>query len=197
MHRLIIIVASTRPGRVGRQIADWYVAQATNHGGFEVEIIDLAQINLPFLDEPGEPADRLYQHQHSLAWSASVDAADAFTFVMPEYNSGYNAPLKNAIDYLYHEWHDKPVALVCYGMSSAGLRAAQMIKSVVSAVKMVPITPIVSIPLRQHLDSNGALIVSEQMNRQAGAMLDELDRLTRALATARQPNLPGSRKVHP
>lgn len=187
MARLTIILASTRPGRVGPQIADWFTEQARHHAGFKVQLVDLAQVNLPFLDEPHHPSDQRYLHQHTKDWSATIDAADAFVFVMPEYNTGYSAPLKNAIDFLYQEWHDKPVALVSYGMSSAGLRAAQMIKSVVIAVKMIPVEASVAVPLRQHLDHNDTLQPTDQMNQAAAAMLDELQRLTATLTTLRAP----------
>lgn len=185
--RLTVIVASTRPGRVGRQIADWFAGQARTRAGFETTVADLAELSLPLLDEPNEPADRRYLHQHTRDWSGIVESADLLVFVMPEYNRGFNAALKNAIDYLYHEWNDKPVGLVCYGMSSGGLRAAQMIQPVLSAVGMVPVPTTVSVPLRQYLDPSQRLCPTEQLNRSATALLDDLERFGRALA-----RLPGS-----
>lgn len=187
MPRLNVIVASTRPGRAGRQIADWFSQTADRHGGFELRIIDLAEVNLPFLDEPHHPAEGRYLHEHTRRWSAMTAEADAFVFVMPEYNYGFSAPLKNAIDYLYHEWQYKPVAFVSYGMTSAGLRAVQMIKQVVTTLKMMPVTEAVSIPLRQALDPEGRLVPTAVMDQTATAMLDELRRLTAAFATVRTP----------
>jgi len=95
---LMILIASTRPGRVGLPVGQWFRDHAIAHGGFEVEVADLATLNLPFMDEPSHPRLRQYIHQHTKNWSALVTAADAFVFVMPEYNYGFNAPLKNAID---------------------------------------------------------------------------------------------------
>jgi NAD(P)H-dependent FMN reductase len=186
MPRLNVIIASTRPGRVGAQVADWFLPIAREHGGFEVHVVDLAELNLPFLDEP-EPAveGRGYLHEHTRRWSAITDAADAFVFVMPEYNNGYSAPLKNAIDYLYEEWAYKPVAFVSYGMSSAGLRAVNMIKQVVTNLRMMPVSDPVSIPLRQGLDADGRLVPTERMNQAAKELLDELLRLSGALSTLR------------
>ncbi len=129
--KLLVIIASTRPGRIGPTIADWFVGQATEHGGFDVEVADLAEIDLPLLDEPAHPATGKYVHQHTKDWSALVDSADAFVFVMPEYNHSYTAPLKNAIDYLNREWAYKPVGFVSYGGVSGGLRAVQAIKPVI------------------------------------------------------------------
>lgn len=100
LPRLAIIIASTRPGRAGLPIGQWIYERAVAHGGFDVELIDLAAINLPFMDEPQHPRLRQYVHQHTKDWSAMIDAADAFLFVTPEYNYGLTAPLKNAIDYL-------------------------------------------------------------------------------------------------
>lgn len=186
MHRLNVIIASTRPGRVGAQVADWFVPIARDHAGFEVRVVDLAELGLPFLDEP-EPAveGRGYVHEHTKRWSAITDGADAFVFVMPEYNNGYSAPLKNAIDYLYEEWAYKPVAFVSYGMSSAGLRAVNMIKQVVTNLRMMPVSDPVSIPLRQALDADGRLVPTPRMDQAARDLLDELRRLSGALITLR------------
>ena len=178
---LNVIVASTRPDRVGGQIGDWFARVAREHSGFEVRVVDLAELKLPFLDEPrpaleGQP----YEHAHTREWSAITAEADAFVFVMPEYNQGYSAPLKNAIDFLYFEWHDKPVAFVSYGMTSGGLRAATAIRSVVSAVKMMPIVETVVIHLRQTLDVDGRLVPTPAIHDSAKAMLDELRRVTDA-----------------
>src|SRR5690242_5860222 len=84
--RLLIIIASTRPGRVGLPVGQWFSERAREHGGFEVSVADLAELALPFMDEPNHPRLRLYTHQHTKEWSALVDAADAFVFVSPEYN---------------------------------------------------------------------------------------------------------------
>ena len=131
MPRLTVIAASTRPGRVGRQIADWFAALAIADDRFDVALVDLAELDLPFHDEPNQPSDGgPYLFEHTQRWSRIVEGSDAFVLVMPEYNRGYSAPLKNALDYLYLEWHHKPVGIVSYGMTSAGLRAAEMIKPV-------------------------------------------------------------------
>ncbi len=155
MPRLHVVIASTRPGRTGPAVADWFTGIAEKHGGFDVHVVDLAEVGLPLLDEPHHPAERNYTHQHTKDWSASVDAADAFVFVAPEYNYGINAALKNAIDYLYFEWQYKPVGIVSYGNTSAGLRAAQMTKQVVTTLKMMPVTESVGDPLHRHPHRRG------------------------------------------
>jgi NAD(P)H-dependent FMN reductase len=172
---LQIIVASTRPGRVGLPVAQWILVAAQEHGGFEVELVDLAEVNLPLFDEPRHPRFQQYEHQHTRDWSATVTRGDAFVIVMPEYNYGFNAAIKNAIDYLNVEWQYKPVGLVSYGGVSAGTRAAQMLKQVLTTLKMVPIPEAVSIPFVTQFVA-------------ATAMLDELLALAEALRPLRQPD---------
>ena len=183
--KLQIVVASTRPGRVGGTIADWLGEQVPDELGFDVEIVDLAAVGLPMLDEPHHPSERMYLHEHTRAWSASVGRADAFVFVMPEYNTGFTAPLKNALDYLYEEWRHKPVGFVSYGMTSGGLRAVEMLKPVLVALNMVPVHAAVSIPLRAALDEQGSLRPTEAMLANVGPMLSELHTLARTLRPLR------------
>ena len=182
---LQIIVASTRPGRVGLPVAEWFEPIAVDHGGFDVERVDLAELALPMMDEPKHPKFGEYQHRHTRDWSAAVARADAFVFVMPEYNSGIVAPLKNAIDYLHTEWRDKAVGFVSYGGVSAGTRAVQMTKQVVTTLHMVPVVEAVTIPFVAQFLVDGRIEPNEIMDEAATAMLDELARITRALAPLR------------
>lgn len=179
---LQVIVASTRPGRIGKSFGDWFLRVAEQHGGFEVEQIDLAQVNLPFMDEPKHPKLRDYQHQHTKDWSATIDRADAYVFVTPEYNYGYNAVLKNAIDFLNQEWADKAVSFVSYGGIAGGTRAVQQLKQVVTTLRMVPIFESVNIAFAgTKLDENGRVSEDPLLDAAAVQTLDELLRLTTAL----------------
>ncbi|WP_208758961.1 NADPH-dependent FMN reductase [Microbispora triticiradicis] len=179
---LQIVVASTRPGRTGLPVARWFRERAVAHDAFEVELVDLAEVNLPFLDEPHHPRLRQYVNQHTKEWSATIERGDAFVFVTPEYNYGFNAVLKNAIDYLHHEWQYKPVGFVSYGGVSAGTRAVQMLKQVVTTLKMVPVSEAVSIPfVTRFVDAEGDLRSNDVMDSSADAMLAELARLAAAL----------------
>ncbi|TDP96503.1 NADPH-dependent FMN reductase [Labedaea rhizosphaerae] len=187
MSKLQIIIASTRPGRIGPKVAAWIEQSAKEHAGFdEVELVDLAAENLPMMDEPHHPRLRQYQNQHTKDWSAKVASADAYVFVMPEYNYGFTAPLKNAIDYLHVEWAYKPVGLVTYGGVSAGTRAAQMIKQVVTTLKMVPVPEAVSIPfVHSMINEDDELEPNDVMRSAAKGMFDELRRVSDALAPLR------------
>ena len=184
---LMILIASTRPGRVGLPVGQWFRDHAIAHSGFEVEVADLATLNLPCMDEPSHPRLRQYIHQHTKNWSALVTAADAFVFVMPEYNYGFNAPLKNAIDYLHTEWAYKPVGFVSYGGVSAGTRAVQMIKQVVTTLKMAPLPEAVSIPfVTQFINDDGVVQANGTMEGAATTMLDEMGRWAEALRPLRE-----------
>jgi len=187
MPKLVVIIGSTRPGRAGLPIAEWFAARAREHGGFDVEVADLAEIGLPLFDEPHHPRLGQYAHQHTRDWSERIDGADAVVFVTPEYNYGYPAAVKNAIDYLHREWQDKPVGFVSYGGVAAGTRAVQQLKQVLTTLRMVPVFDSVNIPFHtQFIDSDGQVHASEVMEQAASAMLDELLRLDSALRPLRE-----------
>src|SRR6185312_11509626 len=141
-----VITASTRPGRKGPAISNWILELLKNVEGIQVEHIDLKEINLPFLDEPHHPRLRKYTKEHTKQWSAKIDAADAFIFVTPEYNFGLPATLKNAIDFLHEEWLYKPLAIAAYGGLSVGTRCTQMLKQIVTGLKMIPLQEGLNIP---------------------------------------------------
>ena len=101
-------------------------------------MLDLAEINLPFLDEPHHPKLGRYTKPHTLAWAHEIDTADALVIVTPEYNSGFPAPLKNAIDFLHAEWKNKALGMVTYGGgASGGARAGRMLQPVTTALGLV------------------------------------------------------------
>jgi NAD(P)H-dependent FMN reductase len=183
---LLIIVASTRPGRVGLPVAEWFEARALGQGDFDIDLADLKEIDLPFFDEPKHPRLQEYEHQHTKDWSARVAAADAVVIVTPEYNFGLPAPLKNALDFLSLEWNYKPVGFVSYGGVSAGTRSVQMAKQVVTTLKMFPLFENVSIPfVAQFIGEGGELTANDVMENAADAMLAELRRVSDAMAPLR------------
>ena len=188
MPRLQIVIVSTRPGRKGPAVASWFEQQARAHGAFDVEVVDLADVALPIFDEPEHPRLRKYQHAHTKAWSEIVSRGDAFVFVTPEYNFSTPPSLLNAIDYLVHEWACKPAAFVSYGGISGGLRGVQMTRSVLSALKMVPIVEAVVIPMfATRIDADGTFRSDGPLDAAAGTVLTELARWERALRVLRAP----------
>ncbi len=186
MFNLKIIIASTRPGRKGPAVAEWVYGLSVNRALFNVELLDLATINLPFLDEPQHPRLKQYAHDHTKKWSKTIEEADAFIFVTPEYNFGYPATLKNALDFLYLEWNYKPVGFVSYGGIAAGTRSVQQLKQVVTAQKMMPLAEAVNIPFfTKHIDDAGIFKGDEILNKSAETMLDELLKWTAGMKTMR------------
>jgi NAD(P)H-dependent FMN reductase len=184
--KLLIIIASTRPGRIGVPVANWFVEQATAHAGFELQLADLYEVDLPLLDEPNHPRLRQYTKAHTKAWSETVEAADAVVFVTAEYNHSYTAALKNAIDYLHHEWRHKPLGFVSYGGVAAGTRAMQALKPVAIAVALVPVVAAVNIPfVQQFLTDEGTIVGNDVMVQAAADMLDELMTMHGVLAPLR------------
>jgi NAD(P)H-dependent FMN reductase len=186
MPKLQIVIASTRPGRVGLPVGRWFEQRARAHGAFDIEVADLLELGLPFMDEPNHPRLRQYTQQHTKDWSARVDGADAFAFITPEYNYGFPAAIKNAIDFLHFEWQYKPVGFVSYGGVSAGTRSVQMLKQVVTTLKMYALPEAVSIPfVAQFIDDEGAVRANETMEQAADAMLSELLRVSEAFGVLR------------
>lgn len=182
---LTTVVASTRPGRVGRSVADWFTHRAAEHDQFESHTVDLHELALPFYDEPHPPALRQYTKSHTREWSRIVDASDAFVFVTPEYNHSFPAALKNALDFLHVEWADKPAGLVSYGGVSAGLRAATALKPVLAALRMVPVVEAVSVPFVLQFVDGDEFVPNAELEAGGKAMLEELLRLAPALRQAR------------
>lgn len=186
MPKLQVIIASTRPGRVGLPIGRWFYEFARRQGGFDVEWVDLVEVKLPLMDEPNHPRLRKYTRPHTKAWSEKVDGADAFVFVTPEYNYGSPPALVNALDYLFHEWSYKPAGFVSYGGISGGTRSVQMTKQIVTALKMMPLFEAVTIPMfAQYIDKEGAFVPIAAHEKSATAMLDELGRWAEVLRPLR------------
>ncbi len=172
---LQIVVGSTRPGRRGAAVGRWFHDLAVRHDRFDVELIELAEVGLPLLDEPLPAARGQYAHEHTRRWSEMVNAGQAYVFVVPEYNHGYNAATKNALDFLSAEWRDKPVAFVGYGGVAAGSRAIQALTPVVVSLGMRPLRQAVHIPLvNRAVTDDGTVRADDRLTGSALTMLDEL-----------------------
>ncbi len=188
---LHVVIASTRPGRVGPAVARWFAGFARQHGTFDVRLVDLADFNLPVYDEPRHPVMQQYEHAHTKAWAASVSAADAFVFVTPEYNYGPSPAFVNALKYVYREWNYKACGFVSYGGVSGGLRSVQQAKPLVTTLKMMPMVEGVMVPMvGQQLDAAGTFASNALIDGSAVQMLDELRKWTDALAVLRPERVP-------
>ena len=138
-QQILVIVGSVRARRIGPQIAEWVADVGRSALRTDFEIVDLADWPLSTREEPGIPAIDDYQSEHTRAWSRKVASASAFVFVTPQYNWGYPAPLKNALDHLYREWANKPAVIVTYGGHGGG-KCGRQLKQVLKGLKMRVVT---------------------------------------------------------
>ena len=173
--RVAVVIGSTRSNRICDGIAHWTLRVAEVESPLRYELIDLAQVDLPFLDESTKAARGSYEHEHTQSWSRLVSSFDAFVFVFPQYNWGYPAPLKNALDFLYAEWHNKPVGLVTYGTRGGG-RAAEQMRGVLQALRMRAVTANVELSIADaDVDEKGQLVHIESTLRPFAPMVREMD----------------------
>lgn len=187
MINLHVVITSMRPGRVGLPVGEWFDTYARADGRFNVRLVDLMEVNLPFMDEPNHPRLEQYTKDHTKAWSKTIDEADAFAFVTPEYNYGMPASLKNAIDFLSREWAYKPAGFVSYGGISGGTRSVQHAKQVVTTVNMMPMSPAVNVPfVAKFINDDGRFEPNEPLEKGATALLDELEKWAAALKPLRE-----------
>ena len=177
--QLAIIIGSTREGRFGPRVARWFASMAHDHGRFEVDLVDLAEADLP-ARLTRQPAPHVDEYR------ARLERADAFVVVTPEYNHGYPAPLKQAIDLAYTEWQAKPVAFVSYGGLAGGLRAVEQLRQVFAELHAATVRDVVSLHNPWTLFDDDAR-THEPTGAEAAAktMLDRLAWWAGALRTAR------------
>jgi len=158
--RIGVIIGSQRNPRAGPQIATWVLNvlreyqnshSTTDRRPYDLSLVDLNDHHLPLYDEPGIPSQIKtpdgYAHEHTKAWSRCISSFDGFVFVTPQYNWGYPAGLKNAIDYLYNEWKGKPGIVVSYGGHGGG-KAAVQLQGVLGGLRIsvVPKAPALTFP---------------------------------------------------
>ncbi|WP_251858531.1 NADPH-dependent FMN reductase [Herbiconiux sp. L3-i23] len=182
----MVIVGSVRPGRIGPPIAEWVTDELGLRDDIDIDLVDLAELDLPLMNEPNHPVLRRYTFDHTIAWSERVEQADAFVFVTPEYNHSFSPALKNALDYLNHEWRRKPVTFVSYGGVSAGTRGVVALKPVVTGLGLVPtlLNVEINFPGNQ-LDDDGAFRPTDSQRERFSGAVGELAELSAALAPLR------------
>jgi NAD(P)H-dependent FMN reductase len=175
MIKIKIIAGSTRPGRFNIQPARWITEIAKARQDSEVELLDLEEINLPFLDEAAPPMMQKYTKEHTKKWAKKISEADGFILVTPEYNHSFSPVLKNAIDYLFKEWHFKPVTFVSYGSLAGGSRAVEHLRGVAAEVKMYDLREQIMLPSYwENLNEKGEYKFTERHEKNANEMLDSL-----------------------
>lgn len=133
MNKVGVVIGSSRPGRIGAMITEWVVRNLPAADDVTYEVIDLAEWNLPMFDEMMPPMMGMYQGEHTKKWAQYITGFQGFIFVTPEYNAGYPAVLKNAIDYLKAEWKDKPSLVISYGWDG-GVSANNQLREVLARI---------------------------------------------------------------
>jgi NAD(P)H-dependent FMN reductase len=158
LSNILVIIGSTRARRIGPAIAAWVAEMGRAALSASFELVDLRDWPLPMDDEPRIPAMSEYDFEHTRAWSRKVGEADAFVFVTPQYNWGYPAPLKNALDHLYREWSGKPAMIVTYG-SHGGGKCADQLRQVLEGLHMAPVETMPGLKLgRERVEANRGVI---------------------------------------
>ncbi|MFA7448966.1 MAG: NAD(P)H-dependent oxidoreductase [Weeksellaceae bacterium] len=186
-YNLKIISSTVRPGRKGSIVAAWITELAKQNENFNVELLDLGEINLPMMNEANHPMQKKYEHEHTKQWSAKIEEADAFIFVTAEYDYNYPAPLRNALEYLFLEWGYKAAGIVSYGGISAGTRASNSLKADLSTFKIVPLTEAVNFPFfQQNINDQNEFEANDSAHKAAQTMFKELIRWTKGLKTIRE-----------
>jgi len=185
--RLAVIIGSTRPGRIGPKVANWFADIARRDGRFEIDLVDLADFGFPIGMSHGAPRMGLY-HPDAVAFAERIEKADAFVFVTPEYNHGYPASLKSALDSIYKEWTMKPATFISYGGASGGLRAIEQLRQVVAELHIHDIQASVSLPyVFTAFDEDGSLKESTA-GKTAQTVLDQLNWWSSTLKNGRDAN---------
>lgn len=177
--RIAVIIGSTREGRFAQTVANWFIGRARRRRDIDIDVIDLADVHLPTT----LPQQRTPEVE---TFGARVRAADAIVVVTPEFNHGYPASLKLAIDSLYTEWQAKPVGFVSYGGISGGLRAVEQLRQVFAELHMVSIRDTVSFHnAHSRFDESGEPKDSAAVNAAAATMLNQIVWWAMALRNAR------------
>jgi NAD(P)H-dependent FMN reductase len=159
--KVLLIMGSTRAGRICPVLTEWVADIGRLITSADYEVIDLANWKLPMDDEPGLPALGIYTQEHTRAWSKKISSCDGIIFVTPQFNWGYPAVLKNAIDHLYTEWRSKPAMIVTYGGHGGG-KCADQLRQVMGSVKMQTVETSPAITLSEAIIREGAVFDPER-----------------------------------
>lgn len=181
-----IILGSTRPGRKGKQVADWVLEQASKRTDASFELVDLADFALPHLDEEVPPSAGIYANEHTRNWAATVDRFDGYIFVTPEYNHSTSGVLKNAIDFVYAEWNNKAAGFVSYGSNASGARAVEHLRLIVGELQVADVRQQVGISLATDFEGWTTMKPIPHHEQPLSVMLDQVVSWSGALRAVRE-----------
>lgn len=185
--KIQIIVGSTRQNRFSEKPAAWLLNKMSQISDIEVELVDLRDYPLPFFDEPISPSMKKEPYRSPVVkkWTQKIGEADGYIIITPEYNHGYPAVLKNALDYVYQEWNNKPVGFVSYG-TVGGARAVEQLRQVALELQMVPVRAAVHIVAFWNLLDDRGNLITDSLEKSADTMIEQVTKLALILKQARQ-----------
>ena len=192
MTKIAVITGTTRPGRANLGVAQWVLEQASRRSDAEFELVDIADWNLPLLDEAMPAGFQQYANTHTQSWSAKISEFDGYIFVTPEYNHSISGSLKNAIDYLSVEWNNKAAGFVSYG-SMGGARAVEHLRGIASELQLAHVRNQVTFSLFTDFENFSEFKPTHQSASALDPMLDQLLPWTRAMQSLREEAMPVSR----
>jgi len=174
MLNIAIITGSTRPGRNNAAVSRWVFDLAKKlRQDIMVELVDIAEYELPLLDEPVPPSLGQYRHEHTKAWASKIASFDGYVFVTPEYNHGTSGALKNAIDYLFREWNNKAAGFVSYG-SAGGARAVEQLRLVMAELMVATVRAQVMLSLFTDFENFSTFKPDPRHETEVKTMLDQV-----------------------
>ncbi|WP_123040969.1 NADPH-dependent FMN reductase [Cohnella candidum] len=173
MLRIAIIIGSTRPGRNGEAVAKWVHEIAAKRGDAEYELVDIAEYNLPLLDEPVPPSMGQYSKDHTKRWAEKIASFDGYVFVTPEYNHATSGALKNALDFIYAEWNNKAAGFVGYG-SAGGSRAIENLRLIMGELQIADVRAQVGLSLFTDFENFSVFKPDERHVSSVNGMLDQV-----------------------
>lgn len=184
MTKIAIITGSTRPGRVNRSVAEWVHELASQRTDAEFELVDIADYNLPVLDEPMPAAYQQYTHEHTKAWAAKIAEFDGFVFVTGEYNHSVTPALANALSFLNAEWNNKAAGIVGYG-SAMGVRATEHLRGILSELQIAHVQKHGMFSLFTDFEDFSTFKPTELQAASVPPMLDQVVAWSKAMETVR------------
>jgi len=184
MTRIAIVLGSTRPARNGHAVAQWVYENASLRTDAEYVLVDVADFDLPLLDEPVPPSMGQYSKPHTLAWAETIKGFDGFVFVAAEYNHGIAGALKNAIDYLYAEWNNKAAGFVSYG-SAGGARSVEHLRGVMAEIQVADVRAQVMLSLFADFENFSTFKPAPHQTAALTPVFDQVVAWSKALAPLR------------
>lgn len=185
MTRIAIIIGSTRPGRKGEAVAQWVYKLASQRKDATFDVVDLAEFDLPHLDEPVPAAmGPDYARAHTKRWAETIASYDGYVFVTPEYNHGTTGVLKNAIDFLYREWRNKAAGFVGYGLLGA-TRAVEQLRLIMAELHVADVRDQIALSMFNDFVNGTDLAPGEHHEPVLQRMLDQIIAWSNALAPLR------------